>query len=143
MSPVVESAQGRWLAQIAAMREAVAGLDLKPESDAKPYGWDLGLTDEDFKVADADDIWDVYGESDFEESSDSQEVPDHESYQGSAAIYGKEWLRSKCTELAGRTSSGLNSDVLCNQILALLESNGQGVYLNHTQKSWNDLIDHR
>lgn len=73
----IEPAESQWLAQLTAMREAIADLKLPkdPAQDQLSYGSDLELDlDEDYSSpGTVDDIWDVIS-SDDETSDDLDDI---------------------------------------------------------------------
>lgn len=135
MSPSVASAHSQWLAQLAAMREAIAELKLDQASgDAQAYGHDIEVDDNDFSGSSgSDDIWDVSSEGeDVEYSSDHLEGTEPDRLNGyvEAYGYGPAWLRSKCVTFASRRS-GLDGEELEEQLLALLASDSKGILRVH------------
>ena len=127
MSPSFSSAESQWLAQLAAMREAIAEVKLDQSTgEFQSYGHDLLIDDEDLSEESSDEIWDIFGEDQVNghsssTSNDSDEldaVPD-----GEGKSYDLEWLREKCVALTDRHSSGLESEHLQDQLRRLLMSN--------------------
>jgi antiviral helicase SLH1 len=131
MTSSIETAQAQWLEQLAAMRKAIAELNLPADSDKAPaYGDDLEFDDDDFSgTASGEDIWDIISDEYEEEYSSDQldQLPDGPS-EGN--LYDQKWLTQKCVGVAQR-SSGLNAEALKDQILAILssDSNGERVWL--------------
>lgn len=125
MSPsAVESAEAQWLAQLAAMRAALADLKL-PLLEAnvqhdKPYEEDLDLDEEISYGNIRDDVWDFISDE-YEYSSDLVDGVEITT-EISDVRYGPEWLKNKCTFLA-KSKQGLSAEDLQGQILALLASN--------------------
>ncbi|OJJ77069.1 hypothetical protein ASPBRDRAFT_36265 [Aspergillus brasiliensis CBS 101740] len=115
------SVESQWLAQLAAMRQAIADLKL-PQDPAKDtsYGSDLDLDfDDDYSspgTAD-DDIWDIIS-SDEEASEDFDDYDDLRSPPASSA-YDQVWLEQKCMGLAAN-KSGMDAGELAQQITAAL-----------------------
>lgn len=133
MSPAAESAESQWLAQLAAMREAIAGLKLEqPNGSVQEYGHDL-LVDDDDLTGDSgkDAIWDIFSEEeDYVYSSDLLDEDD-ENLPGEGTFgdkHGLDWLRSKCVAFTSR-KSGLDASELHEQLLALLESDMRGMLI--------------
>ena len=132
MSLSVESAHSQWLAQLAAMREAIAELKLDQASaDAQAYGHDIEF--DDFSGSSgSDDIWDVISEGEDEEYSSDHLEGAEDLLNGHVEDYGYDpaWLRSKCVTFASRRS-GLDAEELEEQILALLASDSKGILCVH------------
>lgn len=127
MTTPVEAAQAQWLEQLAAMRKAIAELNLPVDDEKSPaYGADIAFDDEDdfSGTASGDDIWDIISdEYDEEYSSDHLDpMPDGQSR---ANAYSQQWLADKCAGVA-RNSSGLDSAALKEQITAILSSDSNG-----------------
>jgi antiviral helicase SLH1 len=129
MTSSIETAQAQWLEQLAAMRKAIAELNLPADADKAPaYGDDLEFDDDDFSgTASGDDIWDIISDEYEEEYSSDQldqfdQLPDAPS---GGNLYDQRWLTQKCAGVAQR-SSGLNAEALKDQILAILSSDSNG-----------------
>ena len=124
MGDAMFEGETQWLSQVAAMREAIASLQLPPLQDAtQMYGADLQLDDDSNDSLD-DDIWEV--SSEFDESPPSAhdgieingiKTPDDTT----GTRYDKSWLRQQCTNLA-KMRSGIEAEDLSQQITALLAS---------------------
>lgn len=133
MSPAAESAESQWLTQLAAMREAIAGLKLdQPNGSVQEYGHDLLVEDDDLTGDSGnDDIWDVFSEDEgYEYSSDSldgedEALPEEETFGGK---HGQDWLRSKCVAFTSE-KSGLDASELHEQLLGLLASDMRGMLM--------------
>lgn len=133
MSPAAESAESQWLTQLAAMREAIAGLKLdQPNGSVQEYGHDLLVEDDDLSGDSGnDDIWDVFSEDEgYEYSSDSldgedEALPEEETFGGK---HGQDWLRSKCVAFTSE-KSGLDASELHEQLLGLLASDMRGMLM--------------
>lgn len=122
MSPSTEDAQAQWLEQLAAMRRAIAELNLPSDADKAPaYGHDIDFDDDDFSgTASSDDIWDIISdEYEAEYSSDHLEHFSRDQIEGST--YNQPWLAENCIAVA-RNSSGLEAGALKEQITAILAS---------------------
>lgn len=121
-SSTLDSAEAQWIAQIAAMRAALADLNLPPpqeDGQATMYGSDIDFDEEDFTSGNSgDDVWDFISDTE-EDQYSSDVVPD--GLEGNAGSYGPQWLRSKCILFADRRQ-GLAADDLQEQIMALLGS---------------------
>lgn len=129
MSPPTFSTESQWLAQLAAMRQAIAELKLDQRNGSSlPYGHDI-LVDED-ETSDSsgkNDIWDVFSEPD-EDEDDSDLVDGVDGAVIDDKTRSKEcseWLREKCLDLAAR-NGGSSTDEMQGQISALLASDMQG-----------------
>lgn len=130
MSLSVESAQLQWLAQLAAMREAIAELKLDQASgNGQAYGHDIAVDDDDLTSGSGiDDIWDILSEEeDGDYSSDDLEGAEQHTLSGYGDAHGYDqiWLKTKCVALASRRSA-LDGGELEEQILALLASDSRG-----------------
>ncbi|KAI4156082.1 MAG: hypothetical protein LQ341_000057 [Variospora aurantia] len=124
MSPSTFSTESQWLAQLAAMREAIAELKLDQRNGSSvKYGHDL-VVDEDTSSATSgkNDIWDVFSEPDEVEDSDlldgvdepltDEETPEYEVHA---------WLREMCSKMATK-NRGLSAGDLQGQISTMLAS---------------------
>ncbi|GJP93681.1 hypothetical protein CBS63078_4839 [Aspergillus niger] len=115
------SVETQWLAQLAAMRQAIADLKL-PQDPAKDtsYGSDLDLDfDEDYSspgTAD-DDIWDIISSD--EEASDDFDDYDELPSPPTSSAYDQLWLEQKCMSLAAN-KPGMDAGELAQQITAAL-----------------------
>ncbi|KAL9054359.1 MAG: hypothetical protein Q9206_003581 [Seirophora lacunosa] len=125
MSPSTFSTESQWLAQLAAMREAIAELKLDQRNGSSlQYGHDLVVDEESSSATSGkDDIWDVLSEPDEHENDSDiidgidepfvhEESLDHESYA---------WLKNKCSKLAMK-NGGLSAEDLQDRIFTLLAS---------------------
>ncbi|KAK1140137.1 putative steryl acetyl hydrolase mug81 [Aspergillus melleus] len=115
------SVESKWLTQLAAMRQAIADLNLPkdPANDQLGYGSDLelDLDDEYSSPGTVDDIWDVIS-SDDESSAGSDEIDGFPS-SSDALSYDQTWLEQKCQGLAIQ-KPGLDVMELVQQITAAL-----------------------
>jgi antiviral helicase SLH1 len=126
MSASVQHAQAQWLEQLAAMRKAIAELNL-PAQDQKPpaYGDDLEFDDDDFSgTASGEDIWDIISDE-YEDEYSSDHLEQFSDAQSGGTIYSQQWLAEKCANIAQR-SSGLDAGALRDQISAVLASDSNG-----------------
>ena len=123
--------ESQWLAQLAAMRAALADINLPSQQNghnaaSKQYGLDILANDEDLSSASGDsDLWDYISDEpddDGEDREDGYDIGD----TGGGVVYGAEWLRGKCEEFAER-KAGLGAGELEEQILASL-IDGDGVF---------------
>ena len=126
MSPAVEDAHAQWLQQLDAMRKAIAELNLPADAEKVPaYGDDLEFDDDDFSgTASGEDIWDIISDE-YEEGYSSDHLDQFLDGQVTAEAYSQQWLTEKCSEVA-RSSSGLDSGALKEQITAILSSDSNG-----------------
>ncbi len=124
MAETTFQSESQWLAQMTAMRQAIAELKLPPLNDASQmYGADLDLDEELSEDLD-DDIWDV--ESDEDESPSSDVYDDTRNGFKTPdvvtdGVFDKAWLRLRCAAFA-RLRSGIDATDLEQQITALLAS---------------------
>jgi len=117
--PSTSEAEAQWVAQLAAMRAAIAELKLPP-LQGEMYGADLVdevSSEDDFE----DDIWDVL--SDHDDSSLSEDdVPETNGFSSTNDSYDQEWLRQRCQEFT-RSRPGITAEDVNQQILSVLASN--------------------
>ena len=131
--------EARWLAQMVAMRQAIADLKLPPLQNASMmYGADVNL-DEESSDSQEDDIWDADSDTDesppsdeFEDTTNGFKTPDVAIHD----VYNKSWLHGKCVAYA-QARSGMSADDLEQQITALLASDSSEEEL---QMSLADII---
>jgi len=126
MAPsTVESAESQWLAQLAAMRAALADLKLplpkENEHLRKLYEEDFDFDEEISSGNSGDDVWDFISDGDSEEYSSGLVDGVEISQEIREVPYGREWLKNKCFLLAG-SKQGLSAEDLQGQIIALLAS---------------------
>lgn len=117
----IEPAESLWLAQLTAMREAIADLKLPKDPTARDqssYGSDLDLDlDEDYSSpGTVDDIWDVISSDD--ETSDELDDLDGVPLPSTSA-YDQTWLEGKCFDLVARKPE-LDPMELTQQVMAVL-----------------------
>ncbi|KAF2457723.1 Sec63 Brl domain-containing protein [Lineolata rhizophorae] len=142
MAPSVDTqtAESEWLAQVTAMREAIASLNLpKQDGLTVPYGSDLDLDadeeSEELSLEDSgsDEIWDLiqddWGDEEELYSSDQPDsgtdgAASREGFSAEPKDYGREWLGEQCKRVA-RAGSGLDAEALRDQILAILGSDSR------------------
>lgn len=126
MSPSVETAQAQWLEQLAAMRKAIAELNLPPDVQKTPaYGDDLGLDDDDLSgTVSGEDIWDVISDG-YEDEYSSDHLDQYADGQPGGSLYDQQWLAERCADVA-RMGSGLDAAALKEQISAILASDSNG-----------------
>ncbi|KAM0153234.1 hypothetical protein ACHAPG_007200 [Botrytis cinerea] len=126
-SSTLDSAEVQWQAQLAAMKNALAELNLPPSStngEARSYDIDVDFDDDDEFTSgnSGDDVWDFISDED-DDLSSSDVNDDFPSLSDSAGAgnYGPQWLKSKCMEIAQR-KQGLSGNDLQEQIMAILGS---------------------
>jgi hypothetical protein len=126
MSPAIEDAQVQWLEQLDVMRKAIAELNLPADTEKAPaYGDDLEFDDDDLSgTASGEDIWDIISDE-YEEEYSSDHLDQFLDGQATGELYSQQWLAEKCSEVA-RSSSGLDSGALKEQITAILSSDSNG-----------------
>jgi antiviral helicase SLH1 len=126
MSPSVDDAQAQWLEQLAAMRKAIADLNLPAEGQKPPaYGDEIEFDDEDFSgTASGEDIWDIISDE-YEDEYSSDHLEQFADLPTGGSIYSQQWLAEKCANIAQR-SSGLDAEALKEQISAILASDSNG-----------------
>lgn len=138
MSPSIldDSALTRWLAQLTAMREAIAELKatgVQQNGQIREYGCEITLEDGDEEDDSSNpdlsyDFWDSEDEQKHIELNGSSSF-DERDFTFSNGIngseYGLEWLVDKCAEFAKR-HPGMIAVELQEQIIALLTSNSSG-----------------
>lgn len=118
-----DPAEEKWLAQLAAMRAAVAGLTLPvTQTSGQEASQHAGYSDKDMTSSNSgDDVWDFISDteadqysSDFSEGVDTPAKTDGDGY-------GPKWFKSKCILFAikGRV---ISAEGLQQQIIAVLSS---------------------
>jgi antiviral helicase SLH1 len=144
MSSSAENAASIWREQFAAMRAAIAALQL-PDSngESKPsaYTDDLELDDDDLSPASGDDdIWDLISEEenddDFTEESVDVPASSFAPTPEQAKDGSREWLDEQCRRVANQ-GSGLDAKFLEEQIVAILASNSSD---NEIQMTLADIV---
>lgn len=126
MSANLNSAETQWLAQLSAMRAAIAELKLPADTESLPaYGQDVWTDEEDSSepTSGDDDLWDLVDDDDDEDQaslSDSSYLV-HEAAAPSPA-YGAAWLRERLSYV----SSSMSVDELQDHIVAILGSDSSG-----------------
>lgn len=129
MPPSVTEAEAQWLAQIAAMKAAIAELKLTQPTQV-PNGDSLVDGEEDdFDMSSssggAHDVWDFISDSELQELGfDSGDLMDGTDDFAQEGPYGPQWFASKCIEVAAHRD-GLPADTLQDQIQEALRSGQQ------------------
>lgn len=135
MSSSADAAAAQWLEQLAAMRAAIADLNLPEtngETNAPTYGDDLELDDDDLSPGSlSDDIWDLISDEDEDFSEESAEVPAPAPPSVEAKEGSRDWLQERCRDVASK-GNGLDASSLEDQIIAVLASDSSDVELQMT-----------
>jgi antiviral helicase SLH1 len=117
-----ESIESQWLAQLAAMRQAIADLNLtkNPANSQLTYGSDLDLDlDENSSSAGTvDDVWDLISSDEESASEGVYEIDDLPSPPVSEQ-YDRTWLQQKCQLLASQ-QPGVDANEVSQRIIAAL-----------------------
>ncbi|KAG5301910.1 activating signal cointegrator 1 complex subunit 3 [Histoplasma ohiense] len=127
MSPAIQLAESQWLSQLAAMRQAMADLNLPKTEDLLLSDQGLNLDDGEFSSApeSVEDLWDIISEDDDDERTgdDSDAMVDAKvngvEPSGKMGVYNLQWLSHKCWAIAERNSS-LNASELQQQLISVL-----------------------
>ncbi|KAF2398378.1 Sec63-domain-containing protein [Trichodelitschia bisporula] len=115
-------AESTWLSQLAAMRAAIAELQLPKDGAAEyEYGKDIDLDNDDLRSDSPDeDIWDLL--SDVSEDEHTPDPTDSATVSsGYAPGYDSEWLKAKC-HVISKNGSGFEANMLLEQVEAVLKS---------------------
>ncbi|GAB7349890.1 hypothetical protein MBLNU459_g0582t1 [Dothideomycetes sp. NU459] len=125
MSPALDNAETQWLAQLSAMRAAIADLQLPAKHEnTTMYGDGVWTDEEDFsEPTSGDDIWDLIGEDEDESSSDALDgiEEDFAAHSLNGDSHGEDWLRDKLVGVVKR-ASGLSLEDLLQHVVAILGS---------------------
>lgn len=124
----ITDAETQWLAQVAAMKAAIAELQLPSQSlngdsfmddqDDQDFGWSSAS-------GDAHDVWDFISDSEIEELGlDSARMLDEGDGFGEEPTFGPQWLSTRCIAIASHRD-GLPAATLQEQILEALRSSQQ------------------
>ncbi|KAF1814790.1 Sec63-domain-containing protein [Eremomyces bilateralis CBS 781.70] len=123
MAPASDQVQAQWLARVAEMREALDAIrSMKTTGDTSQpkYGDDLVLSEDELSPTPSDDdIWLTSSHSFAADAHIETDVSQLNNTGSSSAVHGIQWLKGCCTQL-GRRKSGLDSDSLFEQIMAVL-----------------------
>lgn len=146
MSPALDNAETQWLAQLSAMRAAIADLKL-PQKDENitMYGDGVWTDEEDLsEPTSGDDIWDLIGEVEDDSSSDALDGLEDEFAAQDINVDGSggSWLRSKLVGVASH-GSGMNVDDLEQHVVAILGSDSSGTILHPELQRITLLTNHR
>lgn len=124
----VTDAEAQWLAQVAAMKAAIAELKLPshaPNGDTTASS--AGEDDDDFDLSsvsgETHDVWDFISDSELDELGlDSGDLMDGTDGVDQEPPYGPQWFLEKCTAVSAHRD-GLPAETLQLQILEALKSN--------------------
>ncbi|CAN8102332.1 unnamed protein product [Discula destructiva] len=131
-SPVTD-AEAQWLAQIAAMKAAIADLKLPNRtphgSTARSDGHGDAADDDYFDLSsssgDSQDVWDFISDAEIEELGlDSGDMMDGTDGLEQEPPYGPQWIATKCIGVAAHRD-GFAPETLQEQILEALRSKQQ------------------
>lgn len=125
----VTDAEAQWLAQVAAMKAAIAELKLPshaPNGDTAPSSTG-GDDDDDFDLSsasgEAHDVWDFISDSELDELGlDSGDLMDGTDGLDQGPPYGPQWFLERCAAVSAHRD-GLPAETLQLQILEALKSN--------------------
>ncbi|KAM0720684.1 hypothetical protein Q7P37_004821 [Cladosporium fusiforme] len=139
MSPTADTAASQWLEQLAAMRAAIAELNLpQTNGDSKDasYGNDFGLDEDDLSPASgSDDIWDIISDEDEDDFSEESLEPSSAYQLGgeepSTTAGSRAWLSDRCAYVSSK-GNGLDADTLEEHITAVLASDSSDEELQMT-----------
>ncbi|WPH02911.1 Hypothetical protein R9X50_00578100 [Acrodontium crateriforme] len=138
MTSSTDAAAALWLEQLAAMRSAIADLNLPVASGtAKEYSpnQDLDLDEDDLSChSPTDDIWDLITDDDENEySEESLDIPESLPLAKipPATAGSQAWLKNSCNDVSMR-GSGLDADTLQEHIIAVLGSDSSDDELQMT-----------
>lgn len=127
MSPVLDNAETQWLAQLSAMRAAIADLKL-PQNNGTTTEYGSGFWSEEDDLSPStsgDDLWDLVDddEDDTYSSDDLGGIDyDHAAFeQASGTSHDQAWLHTQLQTVSS-INGGLDSDALQQQVLAILAS---------------------
>lgn len=129
MAKPIEELEAVWLEQYAQMKAALSNLPTV-DPEAKEYGNDLNLSDQDFTPSTGEDLWDFISnvsEDESDEANGIAVVPPSTIIPctGSNVRFDRSWLENQCWALS-RRSSGLDASALEVQILDALGSEISG-----------------
>ncbi|KAJ5691837.1 hypothetical protein N7462_001260 [Penicillium macrosclerotiorum] len=125
---IAASTESQWLSQLAAMRQAIADLNLPKDIPTGPnsYGSDVELDiDDDYSSpGTVDDVWDII-------SSDDEISDDFDEWSGISlpqqSGYDQLWLKTRCQDVAARSS--MDATDLAQQIFATLATDSDDTEL--------------
>jgi len=141
MSPALEDAGAQWLAQVAAMRDAIANLNLPKingtsDEVSADYGTGVWSDEDDFSPASpTDDIWDLVDDDVDTSDSDMLDGLDNAFPVMTVKDDPSEgnWLQWNL-QIITIGENGLDPQALEQQILAILASDSSGMLdVNHLE----------
>ncbi|GAB7339460.1 hypothetical protein MBLNU457_6086t1 [Dothideomycetes sp. NU457] len=127
MSPALDNAETQWLAQLSAMRAAIADLKL-PQNNGTTTEYGSGFWSEEDDLSPStsgDDLWDLV-DDDEDETYSSDDLGgidyDHTPFnQASGTSHDQAWLHTQL-QTVSLVNGGLDSDALQQQVVAILAS---------------------
>lgn len=139
-SASVTDAEAQWLAQVAAMKTAIADLKLPDRRTNGDVAFDHEL-DDDLDLtsgsSDTHDFWDFISDAEIEELGlDSGDLMDGTEGFDQEPPYGPQWFITKCFEVAAQRD-GFSAEILQEQILEVLRSTEQ---VDDLQSLLTDLV---
>lgn len=141
MSPSsIADAETQWLAQVAAMKAAIAELKL-PTTQSNGDSLTDDHDDDDFvwssASGDTHDVWGFISDDDIEKLGlDSDSILDGPDNMGDDPPFGPQWFSARCIAVASHRD-GMPADSLQEQILDALRSSHQD---DHLQSLLTDLV---
>lgn len=123
----VTHAEAQWLAQVAAMKAAIAELKLPSHAPSGDTSSHLDGDDDDFDLSSASgethDVWDFISDSELDQLGfDSGDLMDGIDGVDQEPPYGAQWFVSRCATVSAHRD-GLPAETLQLQILGALKSN--------------------
>ena len=119
----------QWLAQVAAMRQAISELKLDlPRDNEQGYGHDIVVDNQDVTDRHPESIWDISSnseEDDYSSTTSNSREDTRQELGGGVLNYNVDWLKRQCTAITKR-KLGLDAGDLQEQLSALLGSDAQG-----------------
>lgn len=120
--------ESQWLAQLAAMRQAVVEIKLdQQDGQVKRYGHNIVVDDEDLSDENLDEIWDMSSDTEDDYSSDNSKNLECTMNQNNQEKFKNAlgWLKSQCDLLTNRRHR-LDAGRLQDQLYTLLISDMKG-----------------
>ncbi|KAL1874544.1 putative steryl acetyl hydrolase mug81 [Diaporthe australafricana] len=123
----ITDAEAQWLAQVAAMKAAIAELKLPSHAPNGDTSSHLDGDDDDFDLSSASgethDVWDFISDSELDQLGlDSGDLMDGTDDVDQEPPYGAQWFVSRCATVSAHRD-GLPAETLQLQILEALKSN--------------------
>ncbi|KAI3400666.1 hypothetical protein diail_2378 [Diaporthe ilicicola] len=127
MASSISNAEAKWLAQVAAMKAAIAELKLPSHTPNGDTASHVDGDDDDFDLSSASgetrDVWDFISDSELDELGlDSGDLMDGTDGVDQEPPYGAQWFISRCAAVSAHRD-GLPAENLQLQILEALKSN--------------------